>query len=73
MDISMNLLLSKSIFDFKPVDRSSMIVTSCPSEIKASAKFEPINPAPPVIATLFFTVILYRNSNRVKEKSNGFQ
>jgi hypothetical protein len=54
------------------VDKSSTIVTSCPSAINEAARFDPMNPAPPVIATFFFTVILYRLSNKEKEKIDGF-
>jgi len=54
------------------VDKSSTIVTSCPSAINEAARFDPIKPAPPVMVTFFFTVILYRISNKEKEKLDGF-
>ena len=38
------------IFVICPVDKSSIIVTSSPLPIHVSAKWDPINPHPPVIS-----------------------
>ena len=54
--------MAVSTFDRKPVDKSSMITTSCPSDTNLAAKFEPINPAPPVTATLVMAKSLTESS-----------
>src|SRR5215467_529953 len=40
------------ILSIEPVDRSSRMMTSCPASKHRSARWEPMNPAPPVISTL---------------------
>ena len=44
-----------TIFSVFPVEKLSRQITSYPSPRKASHKFEPINPAPPVIS-IFCTI-----------------
>src|SRR6267142_1050012 len=41
----------------EPVDRSSMMVTRSPRAISASARCDPMNPAPPVIRYLIVLVV----------------
>src|SRR6476646_4738716 len=50
--------LISSRFSRKPVVRSSMIVTTAPCRINSSARFDPMNPAPPVTRTLVVRDIL---------------
>jgi hypothetical protein len=38
-----------SRFEARPVEKLSMATTWCPSETSRSDKWDPINPAPPVI------------------------
>src|SRR5918999_1070780 len=53
------------MFSKVPVDKSSMTKTSSPRWRYASAKWDPMNPAPPVISTRkLFNFLLNLNSTR---------
>src|SRR5688572_11746061 len=56
------ILFRCEMFSMDPVDRLSMIPTSCPRCSSCSARWDPMNPAPPVISA--FIVVLAAESGR---------
>src|SRR5439155_702179 len=58
-------------FSTRPVERSSSTVTSCPAARSASARCDPMKPAPPVISAFTARCPVPRNVRRRGQASKG--